>query len=63
MLEVVNRAGGRCKVKDVIDMARIERMRDILVSKLKSSFTGKVFDVLHSAGQEVVGAHNRVIFS
>ena len=58
VLQIIDGAGGRSEVEDIIDLAEIERLADILLAKLESRLLAKMGDVLHSAGQQIVRTQN-----
>jgi len=57
MLKVIDRAGRRCEVKQIVDLPGIEGLADILLQKFKSRFATEVCEVFHASGQQVVGTH------
>src|SRR5579875_2926827 len=60
MPEIVDRAGGRGKMKDVIDPAEVEGPANVLFAKFEARFAAQVGDVLEAPGEQVVGANHRV---
>jgi hypothetical protein len=49
-------------VKNIVDLARIEDVADILLEKLKARLVPQVREVLYAPSQQVVGTHHRVPF-
>src|SRR5664279_3780288 len=47
MLKVIDRAGRRCEVKQIVDLPGIEGLADILLQKFKSRFATEVCEVFH----------------
>ena len=61
MFQVVDGAGGRSEVKNVIDLAEVKRPAHILFPKLETRLVTQVGDVLQAAGKKIVGADHGVI--
>src|SRR6266568_4859284 len=59
---VIDRAGGTCKMENVIDWAAIERLVDVDILKLETRIVAQVLDVCLPPSEEVVDCHNRVAF-
>lgn len=59
---VVNRAGGRGEVEDVIDVPRLERLADILLEQCESRFAAQVVEVCERTSAKVINAQNRMPF-
>lgn len=59
VLVVIDRAGGRSEVEDVIHLAGIKRLTDIRPKKLEAWLVRQVRQVLHPAGQQVMGTDYR----
>ncbi len=60
MFQIVDGAGGRGQMEDVIHFAKVEGPANILLAKLEAWLVPQMRDVLHAAGQQIVGADDRV---
>jgi hypothetical protein len=59
---IVNGAGGRGKVKNIIDLAAIERFADVQLPKLEAAFVAEMVDIVGAAGKQVINGDDRVAF-
>ena len=62
-LQIINRAGGRSKIQDVIEFARhVNELRHIVVIILKVFFGEEVFDVGDVTSEQIIHGDNLVAF-
>src|SRR5579875_68303 len=59
---IVDRAGRRSEVEDVIDPARVKRCGNVLLDELEPSFSREMVDVVPVSGREVVDADHMMSF-
>ncbi len=55
---IISGAGGRREVEDIIDWARIERLADVLLDQVESSFVAQTGQVGGASGGKIVHAHH-----
>ena len=60
MFEIIHRAGWRREVENIVNLAGIERLADILLEKRESRFMPQMREILHPSSQQVVGADHGV---
>ena len=60
VFEIIDRARGRGEMKHIIYLAEIERPSHILLAKLEARLIAQMRDVLHAAGEQIVGTNHRI---
>src|ERR1044071_6777203 len=60
ILHVIDGAGGRGEIEDVVELAAVERSADILLEEFEARLVCKVRDVVARSGEQVVDAENRL---
>ena len=62
-LEIIDGAGGRCEMKDVVDAAgEVDELRDVMPNKLEVLVAGEMRDVVGIARDEVVDGNDVMAF-
>ncbi len=58
MLQVVNRAGGRSQVENIVNFAEIEGLADILLHKFEARVIIQMLNIRPTSSQQIVGTHD-----
>ena len=60
MRHVIDRAGWRGKVEDVVDLAEVERVADVVQFEVEARLALQMLQIAHSARQQVVHGNHFV---